>query len=133
MAYLHLGANLQPLGSASGCGTTPGMALVARSVGSGARPALDQTPDDSQQRELEAITELWTEELEQLRLTAFNSGSLSVAVALGEALKRAGKQHDQSLLVDTGNELIRCATEPDIAGVDRLLVRLAQRFAPETV
>ncbi len=108
-------------------------ALVARSVGSGARPVEDRTPDDSQQRELEAITELWTEELEQLRLTAFNSGNLSVTVALGEALKRAGKQHNQSLLVDTGNELVRCATEPDIAGVDRLLVRLAQRFAPETV
>lgn len=108
-------------------------ALVVRSGGNGARPVDDRTPDDSQQRELEAITELWTEELEQLRLTAFNSGNLSVTVALGEALRRAGKQHDQSLLVDMGNELIRCATEPDIAGVDRLLVRLAQRFAPETV
>ena len=69
---------------------------------------------------------LWSEELERLRQTAISSGNLSVAVSLGEALLKAGKEHDQQAMHELGAELIRCATEPDIIGVDRVLLKLSQ-------
>lgn len=69
---------------------------------------------------------LWSDELEYLRQNAISSGNLSVAVALGEALIRAGREHDQHILHELGAELIRSATEPDIIGVDRVLLKLSQ-------
>ena len=69
---------------------------------------------------------LWSDELEHLRQNAISSGNLSVAVALGEALIRTGREHDQQVLHELGAELIRSATEPDIMGVDRVLLKLSQ-------
>ncbi|MBV5316434.1 MAG: response regulator [Desulfobulbaceae bacterium] len=69
---------------------------------------------------------LWTEEFEKLRQNASRSGSLSDAVALGEAMLQAGEKNQQPLLTDIGGALMQYAVEPNILGVDRLLAKLAR-------
>jgi signal transduction histidine kinase/FixJ family two-component response regulator len=89
-----------------------------------------QLSDDAQEIEEQAfvacVSEVWTQELEQLRRQAVGSGSLADAASLGTAISEFGKLKDLPALIALGNDLLLFANEPNILGVDRLLAKLSR-------
>lgn len=87
-----------------------------------ARPGEDSMdPKNSQAERLRAA---WTGQLEALRCEASRCGSLSSAMALGQALQSHGRAGNEPTLARLGTELVLHADRPDIVGVERLLAQL---------
>lgn len=86
--------------------------------------------DDAQEIEEHAfvlcVSEVWNQDLEQLRRKAAGSGSLADAASLGIAVSEVGKLKNLPALIALGNDLLLFANEPNILGVDRLLAKLSR-------
>ncbi len=94
------------------------------------RHAAQTTPTDTRNNGEHTFTAgiagVWTEELEQLHRQALGSGSLSDAASLGAAIREAGIHTNQLEVAQLGEELLLYTGEPDIVGVERLLVKLSR-------
>jgi signal transduction histidine kinase/FixJ family two-component response regulator len=93
---------------------------------------VENTPPSEDAQEVEelaflaCVSEVWNQDLEQLRRKAAGSGSLADAASLGIAIGQLGKLKDQPVLSALGNDLLLFANEPNILGVDRLLAKLSR-------
>jgi signal transduction histidine kinase/CheY-like chemotaxis protein len=94
------------------------------------QPVVPSAPADLANNEEHTFTagiaDVWPQNLEQLRQQAMSSGSLSHAASLGAAMKETGTMTNQRIMAQMGEELMLYAGEPDIMGVERLLVKLSR-------
>ncbi len=80
--------------------------------------------DEESKDQLFFLSSLWSDELEVQLEKAIFTGGLSNAIKLGELIKQEGETRGLEAVIDFGAELILCATEHDIIGVENLLTRL---------
>ena len=85
-----------------------------------------QTDNEEGREQLLLLSSLWSDELEVLLERAIFTGSLSNAIKLGELIKQEGEIRGLKTVIDYGEELILCATEHDIVGVENLLRQLVK-------
>lgn len=84
------------------------------------------TANEEGQEQLLLISSLWSDELEVQLEKAIITGSLSNAIKLGELIKQEGESRGMETVIDFGEELILCASEHDIIGVENLLTQLVK-------
>jgi len=77
------------------------------------------------------LSALWDGALEKLLQQAVYSGSLSRAVELGVMIREQGEAAGEQTVINLGKELIRCATEHNIFGVEQLLRHLERNDQQE--
>ncbi|MCL1981157.1 MAG: ATP-binding protein [Proteobacteria bacterium] len=90
------------------------------------QPAPGDSMDEDEQILVLLNNGIWNAELEELRQQAVLSGSLTDAASLGTCMQQRGLAENQPILTRLGEELLQHAQDPNILGVDRLLVKLSR-------
>ncbi|MDO5673890.1 MAG: response regulator [bacterium] len=70
------------------------------------------------------IRPYWNVQMSKLLAAISHTGSLDVTIDLGKCLQAVGQEQKCAPMEEAGRELVRCASIPDIAGLEDIITKL---------
>lgn len=84
----------------------------------------DEPSDNTQQELAQCLQPHWNIQLSKLLAAVSHTGSLFVTIELGKCLQTVGQEQNCGAMEQVGSQLVRCASAPDITGVEEIITRL---------